>query len=201
MLKIGLTGGIGSGKTTVAYLLKDLGARIIDADEICHKLMMPKSTAYDEIVSYFGHTCLNPDGTINRGYLRRCILNNPFDRQALEGILHPKVLLNIKRQFQKTRPKEIIVVDVPLLFEVGWQGYFDYTIVVYAKREVCLKRLIKSGFSKEEAEQFFNLQMPLEEKIKKADFIIENSGSLEETKRQVEDVWKRLKGLKYSESA
>ena len=196
MLKIGLTGGIGSGKTTVAYLFKDLGARIIDADEICHKLMMPKSTAYDEIVSYFGQTCLNPDRTINRGYLRRCILNNPFDRQVLEGILHPKVLLDIKREFQKVRPKEIIVVDVPLLFEVGWQGYFDYTIVVYAKREVCLKRLIKSGFSKEEAEQFFDLQMPLEEKIKKADFIIENSGSLEETKRQVEDIWKRLKGLK-----
>ena len=192
MLKVGLTGGIASGKTTVTKLFKDLGAKIIDSDEICHRLMAPDRPAYHEIISYFGLSCLNPDKTLNRDYLRERILYNSPDKQILEKILHPKVLSHIKMRFKQMQPKAIVIVDVPLLFEVGWQKYFDCSIVVYAEKEICLNRLSKTKLSKQEAEQFFRLQMPLKEKVKKADFIIDNSGELEDTKKQVEEIWKKL---------
>lgn len=192
MLKIGLTGGIGSGKTTVANFFKDLGAETIDSDEICHRLMAPDRPAYHEIIAHFGPSCLSPNKTINRNYLRKRILYNSCDKQKLENILHPKILSDIKMRLKQMRPTAIVVVDLPLLFEAGWQEYFDHTIVVYAEREICLKRLTKGKMPKQEAEQFFRLQMPLKEKVKKADFIIDNSGNLEDTKKQVEKLWKRL---------
>lgn len=197
MLKVGLTGGIASGKTTVANLFKDLGAEIIDSDEICYRLMAPDRPAYHEIIAHFGPSCLNPDKTLNRDYLRERILYNSSDKQILEKILHPKVLSYTKMRLKQMQPKAIVIVDVPLLFEVGWQKYFDYTIVVYTEKEICLNRLTKSKLSKQEAEQFFRLQIPLKEKVKKADFIIDNSGNLENTKKQVEELWKKLIKLLY----
>jgi dephospho-CoA kinase len=196
MLKVGLTGGIASGKTTVANFFKDLGAEVIDTDKVCHRLMAPGKSAYHEIISHFGPSCLNRDKTLNRDYLRERILYSSPDKQILEKILHPKVLSHIKEHLEQMQSQEIVIVDVPLLFEVGWQKYFDYSIVVYAEREICLNRLSETKLSKKEAVQFFRLQMSLKEKVKKADFIIDNSGELENTKKQVEKLWRRLKSGK-----
>ncbi|MDL1970331.1 MAG: dephospho-CoA kinase [Candidatus Desulfofervidaceae bacterium] len=197
MLKIGLTGSAGSGKSTVAGMFKHLGAIVISADEVCHQLFVPCQKTYHEIVHHFGQVCLNADGTLNRDFLRKRLLSSSEDKNALENILHPEIQTKIMQQLEeikKSVPESVVVIEVPLLFEAGWEQMFDLIITVYADKKTCLLRLQQRGLTKADAEGLLSLGWPIQEKIKRADIVIDNSQDLTTTKKQVETIWKKLKG-------
>ena len=191
MLKIALTGSPGSGKTTVSEMFKALGAKVINADKICHNLFTPCQKSYHEIVNYFGKECLNTDKTLNTSYLRQRLISSKKDKQILETILHPRIYAKIMEILNQLKEK-LVIIEIPLLFEVGWESDFDKVIVVYASKERCLGRLQKKGLSREEAEKIFALQWPIEKKINKAHFIINNNGDLNTTEKEVKEIWKKL---------
>ena len=197
---IGLTGGIASGKSLVAAELKRLGAYLIDADEIGRKVVNPGLPAYQDIVKEFGEGILNPDKTINRKALGGIVFSNPKLRKTLEQITHPRILDAIEKETQTIQgndPKALIVVDAALLIEVGLNKKMDKVVVVYADEQTQLKRLIKrSGFTMAEAKKRIASQMPLSEKIKYADFVIENleEKSKEEVKDEVKRIFEEMKG-------
>ena len=193
MVKIALTGSPGSGKTTVSEMFKALGAEVINADRICHNLFTPCQKSYHEIVNYFGKECLNTDKTLNTSYLRQRLISSKKDKEFLENILHPRIYVKIVEALNQLEDnKRIVMVEIPLLFEVGWESDFDKVIVVYANKQRFLGRLQKKGLSREEAEKIFALQWPIEKKINKAHFIINNNGDLNTTEKQVKKIWKKL---------
>ena len=191
MLKIALTGSPGSGKTTVSEMFKALGAKVINADKICHNLFTPCQKSYHEIVNYFGKECLNTDKTLNTSYLRQRLISSKKDKQILETILHPRIYAKIMEILNQLKEK-LVIIEIPLLFEVGWESDFDKVIVVYASKEKCLSRLQKKGLSREEAEKIFALQWPIEKKINKAHFVIDNNADLNTTEKQVKEIWRKL---------
>lgn len=195
MLKIGLTGSAGSGKSTVANMFKRLGAMVISADEVCHKLFTPCHKAYHEIVRYFGQVCLHADGTLNRDFLRKRLLSSPEDKNALENILHPEIKAKIIEQLEEIKknvPESVVIIEVPLLFEAGWEQMFDLIITVYADEKNCLLRLLKRGLTKADAERLLALGWPMQEKIRRSDMVIDNNQALDATRKQVERIWKKL---------
>jgi len=197
---IGLTGGIASGKSLVAAELKRLGAYLIDADEIAREVVKPGLPAYQDIVKEFGEGTLNPDKTINRKVLGEIVFSNQELRKTLEKITHPRILDAIEKETQTIQgndPKALIVVDAALLIEVGLNKKMDKVVVVYADEKTQLKRLIKrSGLTMVEAKKRIASQMPLSEKIKCADFVIENleEKSKEEIKDEVKRIFEEMKG-------
>jgi len=196
MLKIAITGLPASGKSTVTKMFKSLGAEIIDADIICHSLFSPSETAYHEILNYFGKKCLNKNDTLNKDFLRHKLIFSPKDRKILENILHPKIYERIKKRIQELEKKgKIIIVEIPLLFEVGWEREFDFTIVVDADEDICIKRLISKGISEDEAKGLLSLHLSAEKKKEKADWVIENKSDLIYLYEQVKYVWQRLNRL------
>jgi len=197
---IGLTGGIASGKSLVAAELKRLGAYLIDADEIAREVVKPGLPAYQDIVKEFGEGTLNPDKTINRKVLGEIVFSNQELRKTIEKITHPRILDAIEKETQTIQgndPKALIVVDAALLIEVGLNKKMDKVVVVYADEKTQLKRLIKrSGLTMVEAKKRIASQMPLSEKIKCADFVIENleEKSKEEIKDEVKRIFEEMKG-------
>lgn len=185
---LGLTGGIASGKSTVATMLRDLGIVIIDADVIAREVVEVGEDAYFKIIGAFGRTILHDDRTINRQKLGEVIFNNEQKRKALNSIVHPAVrekMSRLKMEFIK-KGEKIIVLDIPLLFESKQTHLVEKVILVYVDRDVQVKRLMqRNGLSVEEAEARINSQMPLTEKIPLADAVINNNGSIEETKEQL----------------
>ena len=195
MLIIGLTGGIASGKSTVANFFKELGAYLIDWDELAHEVVRPHSKAWKRIVEHFGPGVLNEDLSLNRQKLGEIVFVEREKLEKLNQIVHPEVIKEDGKrvnEIKKINPKAIIIKDIPLLIEVGLQKKVDKVIVVYASQENRLRRLLKQGFTLEQAKRRIEAQLPLEEKIKFADFVVYNDGSLEETRRQVEVIYKVL---------
>jgi len=194
-LVVGLTGGIASGKSLVAHYLKELGAKLIDADEISREIVRPGMPAYQEILQVFGKGILNQDGTIDRKGLGKVVFSNPELLKRLNEITHPRILEEVRRRIGEAKKDQaIIVVDVALLFEVGLHREMDRVIVAYVDKETQIKRLMeRDGLTEGEARLRLSAQMPLEEKLKYAHFIIDNSIGMEETRRQVEEVFKELK--------
>lgn len=196
MLIIGITGGLGTGKTTVAKIFKRLGATVLDADEIAHRLIEPKAKAYKEVVNYFGDEILNEDKTINRKALAKLAFSSEARLKKLCGIIHPLVYKEIERRLEKIKrsnPKAIVVLDIPLLFESGARSKVDRLVVVKSKREIQLKRASKnSGLTRSQILQRIRAQMHLREKIKAADFVVDNNGALKSTRKQAIDIWKML---------
>lgn len=192
---VGLTGGIASGKSLVAHYLKELGAKLIDADEISREIVRPGMPAYQEILQVFGKGILNQDGTIDRKGLGKVVFSNPELLKRLNEITHPRILEEVRRRIGEAKKDQaIIVVDVALLFEVGLHREMDRVIVAYVDKETQIKRLMeRDGLTEGEARLRLSAQMPLEEKLKYAHFIIDNSIGMEETRRQVEEVFKELK--------
>ena len=196
MLRVGLTGGIGSGKSTVCKGFARLGAKVLDADEVAREVVLPGKPAWTKLRETFGSEFFHSDGKLRRGKLRRLVFADPELRSRLNAIVHPEVMRAIERRSEEMTSlaeDAVVLVDVPLLLEVGVAHRFDKVIVVYVRESVQIERLRqRDGLSIEEAGQALSAQMDLGEKVKQADFVIDNSGTLEETQSQVERVWKEL---------
>lgn len=193
---IGLTGGIASGKNLTAGFFKELGAHIIDADEISREIAKPELPAYNAVVQEFGLEILNPDKTINRKKLGKIVFNDKDKLKKLESITHPKIIAEENRQIkniQLKNPDAVIIVNAALLIETGRYREMDKVIVVYADENTQRKRLMaRDGISEVEARMRISQQMPLKEKVKFADFVIDNSFDVEKTKEEVVKVFKTI---------
>ena len=192
MKLIGLTGGAGSGKSTVAAMLKELGAAIVDADEASHAVYEPGSPGFDAVVREFGPEYVH-DGRIDRARLGELVFHDTEARRRLNAIVHPLV-----REWMAARTVEateggaqVVVQDVPLLFENGLAGLYTTVVLVYVPERLHVKRLVEGrGLNAERARAMIGAQMPIEEKRKLAPHVIDNAGSPEETRRQVGQIWR-----------
>jgi len=197
-MNIGLTGGIATGKSTVAKLLTDRGANLIDLDKIAREVVEPGQPALLSIAERFGQAMLQPNGSLDRKKLGAVVFSDPEERRALEAITHPAIRAVMKERmarYESEEPERLVVVDVPLLFESKLESYFEQVMVVYVPRETQLRRLIdRDGLTAEEAEKRLAAQMDIEEKKRRADVLIHNTGTPDETDRQIERFW-REKGL------
>jgi dephospho-CoA kinase len=197
MFIVGLTGGIASGKSLVARVFKDLGAHVIDADRIVHDLLEPEQQAYQEVRDHFGKDILLPNGGIDRRKLGEIIFNNPEKRAWLNNCLHPKVFNAYTVQVQhlhSRQPDSIVILDAALLIETGYHRNMDRIVVVYADREQQIERLsLRDKFTHEQALARITSQMPLAEKRAHADYVINNTGTREDTEIQAREVFRKLK--------
>ena len=193
-MKIGLTGGIATGKSSVSDILEQKGATIIDADKIVHKLMEPEHKLWYDIVNVFGDEILLDNRQIDRKKLGKIIFNNQNKREKLNQITHPRVIAEIKNKMDKLEDGDnIIVAEVPLLFEVGMEDLFTEVWVVTADKEIQIKRLKqRDGLDTEAAQKRIKAQMPLAKKEKLADRIINNNGSKKELLAQINRVWSKV---------
>jgi dephospho-CoA kinase len=198
-LLLGVTGGIATGKTTVVRILEELGAPVIDFDILARQVVEPGKPAWQEIIDYFGEQVLQEDKNLDRKKLSDIVFNDIEKRKKLESFTHPRIHAQFMAQLGKIVEKDpdaIVQVDVPLLIEGDLQYMFHKTLVVYVPEEKQIERLMeRDGISKEEAAERLKAQLPIDEKVGYADFVIYNDKSLEETRRQVEEVWETLKKI------
>jgi len=190
MLTIGLTGGIASGKTSVANWFEAKGIPVINADKTAHELM-EQQAVITVLVEEFGGEYLT-GGKINRALLGDKVFRDAESRRKLEKIMHPLVLQSMKekRELLKNQKHKAVIFDVPLLLEVGWDKYVDKIWVVYVTPKIQKKRLMaRNGFTEQEAELRIASQMPLIEKVKRADLVIDNSGTWEQTEKCLNNIW------------
>jgi len=197
MVIVGLTGGVASGKTTVAKLFQDEGVYLIDADQIARELVQPHKPAWNELRRVFGKEILNKNGTIHRKKLAAKVFSNPQQRDLINQILHPRIKEETARRLKeigRKNPEAIVVIDAALLVETGDYREMDKLIVITSTETQQIERLRKRNkMGPEEAQKILSSQMSLEEKLNVADFVIRNEGSLEETKRRAKEVFQELK--------
>jgi dephospho-CoA kinase len=199
MLIVGLTGGVASGKTTVSKILSEEGAYLIDADLIARELVQPHTPTWGELVRVFGKQILDKDGSIHRKKLAAIIFSDPQVRDLLNRMIHPLIKEEWDRrvaEIGKKDPEAIVVIDAALLVELGGHREMDKVIVVTSSERQQIERLKeREGVSEEEARKIISSQMALKEKLKVADFVIRNEGSLEETRRMAKEVFQELKRM------
>lgn len=189
---IGITGGFGTGKTAVAKILKSFGAEVIDADEIAHRIIKPGGKIYRDLVYAFGRGVLYKNRNIDRKRLGKLAFKNKKLLKRLNRIMHGPIIRTIKERMHNS-PKKIIVVDAPLLIEAGLNRIVNKIIVVVTTKKKQLKRALRrKAFTKGEVLKRIKAQMPLKEKFRFADFIIDNSGSIEKTKKELEEIRRLL---------
>jgi dephospho-CoA kinase len=197
-MNIGLTGGIASGKSTVAKMLTERGAILIDLDGIAREVVNPGQPSLFRIAERFGQAVLQEDGSLNRKKLGDIVFADPSERKALEQIIHPAIRAIMKERmayYETNAPHKLIVVDVPLLYESGLESYFEQIMVVYVPRNTQLQRLMeRNKLTVEEAEKRLSAQMDIEEKKTRADILIDNSNSIALTEQQIDRFWQE-KGL------
>lgn len=198
---IGLTGNIGSGKSTVSRRLAELGAEVIDTDCVARDVVAPGTPGLEKVVREFGPEVLGSSGELDRGVMASIVFNNPGARASLEAIIHPEVFRVVGQKTSDYREGRgstpLLVVEVPLLIEAGMNGMMDEIWVVTVSPEAQVKRVMaRSGLSREDVLKRIKAQMPQEEKLKYADRVIDNSGSLDETIRQVDALWRQVTGQK-----
>ena len=196
---LGVTGGIASGKSTVARMLEELGAPIIDFDLLSRVVVEPEKPAWQEIVSYFGEQVLLADKTLDRKKLSEIVFRDPEKRKKLESFTHPRIhqeFVRLVKEHTARDPEVIIQAVIPLLIEAGLQYLFHKLLLVYIPQEDQVRRLMdRDKVSREMAQSILAAQLPIDEKRAYADFIIDNSGSLEDTQKQVKEVWRKLKAF------
>lgn len=195
MLRVGLTGGIASGKSTVDRMLRDRDYMVLDADAIAHELLEPLQAAHDAVVREFGREILRADATIDRGKLGAIVFADPSKRERLNAILHPRIREISDDWFARLdRPggPAIAFEDAALILEAGLRKYFDRVVVCWCRPEQQIERLKERGLSLEQAHRRIAAQMSMDEKRRLADDVIDCSGSLEETERQVEALLAKL---------
>jgi dephospho-CoA kinase len=196
MLRLGLTGGIASGKSAVAGMLRERGFSVIEADLLAHALIEPGQPAYEETVREFGAGVLEASGRIDRGKLGAMVFADRGKLERLNGILHPRVEEEIVRQFgewEKGGVRDAVFVEAALLVEAGYQKNLDGLVVAWCRPEQQVQRLRARGLSEDEARRRIAAQMPAEEKLNYATEKIDCSGSLEETRRQVGELAAKLR--------
>ena len=200
MFIIGLTGGIATGKSTVVEMLSRKGAEIIDADHLAREIVEPHQPAWQEIVSRFGDSVLLPDKRLDRVKLAELVFNDRQKLKILNSIIHPRVgsrILEMTRKIEAVKPEAVIIYDIPLLIEAGMQDMVDLILLVYAPRILQLRRLQeRDSLSLKQAEQRLAAQLPIDEKKKYSHWVIDNSGTLAETERQVDRFWTDLESRK-----
>ncbi|MDQ7801323.1 MAG: dephospho-CoA kinase [Armatimonadota bacterium] len=197
MKLVALTGGIASGKTTVARMLRELGAEVVDADALAREVVSAGSAALQEIVASFGPELLLPDGQLDRRKLAERVFSDPAARARLNAIVHPRVRERMRQEVDRIRsrrPDAVVVLDVPLLFDVPLPELESLpAIVVYASPRTQLDRLReRDRLTEEEAERRLRAQRPLREKLVHARWVVDNDGDLDRTRAQVREVWEAL---------
>ncbi len=196
---IGVTGGIATGKSTVMSIFAQLGARTISADAVAHEVLAKGGICYQQAIRRFGDEIVGSDGEIDRAVLGRIVFSDPLARTDLENITHPHIIAQIDGQIQKFRDDqanagEVLAVEIPLLIECGLEGVVDEVVVVAAEPETQVCRLTTiRGISSDEAELRLKAQMPMDVKIRRADWVIWNDGSLESLENQVRAVWDEIR--------
>lgn len=191
---IGLTGGIASGKSTVSKILKELGAIIVDAD-IKAKEISEREDVIIEAKNIFGNDIIDNNGKIDRVKLKEIVFSNKEKLKELNNLIHPKVVNEFKKIKESSNKNDIIIFDVPLLFETGMDKMCEKIILVFADKDTQIKRMIeRDNIDKKLAEKIINSQMSLEEKLKKSQIHIENNGTLEDLKKKAENIYRELKG-------
>lgn len=194
-LVVGLTGGIATGKSTVARMFEQLGAAVVSADVVARQVVEPGEPAWGEIKDTFGEEVLAADGTLDRRALGAVVFGDEEARRRLEAITHPRIRERMRRQIDELAGRGLVVIaEIPLLFESApARALVDETVVVYVDEDVQEARLMeRDGFSRAEARARMAAQKPLAEKAALADWVIDNGRGLEETKAQVERLWRRL---------
>lgn len=192
---VGLTGSIATGKSVVAKMFAELGVKIVDSDAIAKDIVRNGKPAYNEILEHFGSDVLAPDGEIDREKLGKIIFEDETKRQILNEITHPRVfeIMRTEINIYASQGVAVAMCDVPLLIESGAQNWLKPIVLVYVDRETQLARLMqRDGCSRERAISRISSQMQIDEKRKFADYIIDNSGSIEDTRRQVEKIYETL---------
>lgn len=195
MLKVGLTGNIAAGKSTVADVWRSMGATVVDADELARRAVEPGTPAHAAIAREWGTWVLEDGGTLDRAALRQIVFADPDARARLEGIVHPAVAALRDEEYREAqaRGEKLIVADIPLLFEVGMADEFDQVVLVDAPEEVRLRRIVADrGIDEEEARRMIAAQMRSELKRARADVVIENAGTLGDLQDAARDVWRQL---------
>ena len=195
LMIIGLTGTIGSGKSTVSEHLKSLGALVLDADIISRQVVEPGTEGLEQIIALFGGSVINPDGTLNRKAMAKLVFVDEEKRLLLNSIIHPAVLNTLKdktAEEKKKNPNRVIVWDVPLLIEVGWNEFVDSVWLVTAPENVRIERIIRrDNCTAEQAEMRIRAQMSEDEKLKYSNDVIDNGSTLEKLYAQVDELYKR----------
>ena len=199
MILVGLTGGVATGKSTVAEMFKQCGAVVIDADQLARDVVEPGKPAWREIVKTFGKTILNPDRSLNRQALGAIVFRHPAKRRAIEAIIHPRVAreqVRLTREAVRQDPQSVVIYDVPLLFEAGIDKRVDHTIVVTADRNTQIARLKKrNDLSRPEALRRIRSQMPLAKKVQRADHVLNGTLPRPALRKQVGQLLNRLRLL------
>lgn len=188
MKTIGITGGIASGKSTVARIIREMGYRVLDADQLARQVVEPGKPAYQEVVRVFGQEVLRPDGNLDRKKLAGIVFSDAKQRHKLEQIIHPAVKTAIKQEREEffRDGGQVLFVEVPLLYEAGWEDFFDAVWVVTVKPELQQQRLLeRDRITPKEAAQRIATQWPLSQKEKLADWVIENNGEYADLKAAV----------------
>jgi dephospho-CoA kinase len=198
VLRVALTGGIASGKSHCLARFRELGAPAIDADVVAREVVEPGTPGLAAIVARFGGAVLGPDGSLDRPALAGIVFGDPGARRALEAIVHPAVYDAIRTWFaglESGRPAlPAAIADIPLLYETGREADFDRVVVAVCRPDQQLDRLVRGrSLTHEEAAMRIAAQMPIDEKARRADFVVDTSGSFAETERQVDEVWRALR--------
>jgi dephospho-CoA kinase len=192
---VGLTGGIGTGKSTVSAMLRELGATVIDADEATRAVQARSTEGLRRLVEEFGPDILTPEGDLDRPRLAAIAFKDPDARRRLNAIVHPLVRAWMAERQQEAmeRGDPLVVLDIPLLYEARGDGAFETVVLVYAPEELQVRRLVEQrGMTEEEVRDRIAAQMPIEEKRRRAQHVIDNTGTREELRARVEQVWREL---------
>jgi dephospho-CoA kinase len=196
MRKIAITGGAGSGKSTVARMFQELGAEVLDADQVARKAVAVGQPAWRELRRLYGDDYFNPDGSLNRSKLSQAVFGNPEERRRLEALIHPLVIQEIMARAAalEGRGVQLVMVEVPLLYETGREAGFDRVIVVSAPEADRIRRLRERDRRGEaEIRGILQAQWPLPDKVARADYVVDNGGELGHTRQQVKNIWADLK--------
>jgi dephospho-CoA kinase len=191
VLRIGLTGGIGSGKSTVSALLTARGAVLVDADRLAREVVEPGTPGLAAVVAAFGDGVVGPDGALNRPALAAIVFADPEARRRLDGIVHPLVRARAAELAGAVPPDGVVVHDIPLLVETGQAGHFDLVLVVEADPEIRVRRLVERGLTEDDARARIAAQATDEQRRAVADVVLDNSGSREQLAAQVDRFWRQ----------
>ncbi len=196
-MKVGLTGGIGAGKSTVADMFSKLGAVVIRSDELSRQVIEPNTPGFQKVLSRFGNQILQENGSIDRQKLAQIVFNDKSALKDLEDIVHPLVRSKTNEMIDAQTQETIVVNEIPLLLEKNMENLFDFLVVVVSSEKNRINRLIKRGLSEEEAKKRMALQVSDEIRKSSADFLISNDGNLEQLQADVSKVWQALLERKF----